>query len=66
MGDMGFQGGFETMKAGKDEEGWMDMVSVYHIERVALDSFHPKLTLGVIFVSGKRSFILIITVSDVF
>ena len=32
MGDMGFQGGFETMKAGKDEEGWMDMVSIYHIE----------------------------------
>ena len=30
MGDMGFQGGFETMKAGKDEEGWMDMVSVQY------------------------------------
>ncbi|PAV22828.1 cytochrome P450 [Pyrrhoderma noxium] len=28
MGDMGFQGGFETMKAGKDEEGWMDMLTL--------------------------------------
>lgn len=26
MGDMGFSGGFETMKAGKDPEGWMEMV----------------------------------------
>ncbi|EPQ50633.1 cytochrome P450 [Gloeophyllum trabeum ATCC 11539] len=25
MGDMGFSGGFETMSAGKDTEGWMEM-----------------------------------------
>ena len=28
MGDMSFSGGFETMAAGKDTEGWMDVVSV--------------------------------------
>lgn len=27
MGDMAFSGGFETMSAGKDTEGWMEVVS---------------------------------------
>lgn len=27
MGDMSFSGGFETMAAGKDTEGWMEVVS---------------------------------------
>ncbi|TFK45952.1 cytochrome P450 [Heliocybe sulcata] len=27
MGDMGFSGGFETMAAGKDTEGWVDILS---------------------------------------
>lgn len=26
MGDMGFSGGFETMEAGADIEGWLHMV----------------------------------------
>ena len=26
MGDMSFSGGFETMEAGKDEEGWIQVV----------------------------------------
>lgn len=26
MGDLGFQGGFETMKAGKDVDGWLGVV----------------------------------------
>lgn len=28
IGDMAFSGGFETMLAGKDTEGWMQMVQV--------------------------------------
>jgi hypothetical protein len=28
MGDMGFSGGFETMKAGADTEGWLNMVKL--------------------------------------
>ncbi|KAJ7577378.1 cytochrome P450 [Mycena floridula] len=28
MGDMGFGGGFETMKAGEDQEGWMQMLAM--------------------------------------
>lgn len=27
MGDMSFSGGFETLAAGKDSEGWMEVVS---------------------------------------
>jgi len=27
MGDMSFSGGFETLEAGKDKEGWMEVVS---------------------------------------
>ena len=26
MGDMSFSGGFETMEAGKDKEGWIQVV----------------------------------------
>jgi hypothetical protein len=28
MGDMAFSGGFETMKAGKDTEGWLEVLHV--------------------------------------
>ncbi|TFK45941.1 cytochrome P450 [Heliocybe sulcata] len=28
MGDMAFSGGFETMVAGKDKEGWMEVLSI--------------------------------------
>lgn len=28
MGDMAFSGGFETMKAGKDNEGWLEVLHV--------------------------------------
>ena len=36
IGDMGFSGGFETMKVGKDTEGWMYMVC-------ELLKYHPQL-----------------------
>jgi hypothetical protein len=28
MGDMSFSGGFETMEAGKDKEGWIEVVGL--------------------------------------
>lgn len=28
MGDMSFSGGFETMAAGKDTEGWMEVLQM--------------------------------------
>lgn len=30
MGDMAFSGGFETLAAGKDTEGWMKVVRSHH------------------------------------
>jgi len=28
MGDMSFSGGFETLRAGEDKEGWIQVVGV--------------------------------------
>lgn len=39
MGDMAFSGGFETLAAGKDTEGWMNVVRSHHADTMFIISF---------------------------
>jgi hypothetical protein len=32
MGDMSFSGGFETLEAGKDKEGWIQVVGLLQFD----------------------------------
>jgi hypothetical protein len=42
MGDMSFSGGFETMEAGKDKEGWIQVVSPSAMRHWLFIIFYPS------------------------
>lgn len=56
MGDISFSGGFETMAAGKDPEGWADMVTICPLQHVHLTYFIFQLRIGHRVVSGWLSY----------
>ena len=53
MGDMSFSGGFETMAAGKDKEGWIQVVGPPRCDIGHQLIFLSQLSIGVLFVGSK-------------
>lgn len=53
MGDMSFSGGFETMEAGKDKEGWIQVVGPSELRYWLFIYFLSQLSIGVLFVGSR-------------